>query len=271
MAKKRTGLQSDISGIFSGVPVPKKGGQRSKPGSPGQKSDDPPSKTGGPVMPKPVAPKPVTQKPVDPVKPAPQRKVESVPAASQPKVADVKVSGQKIRQVPRKISRRGKDKLFASKAGVSSTRQKTSVILFVFLSTVLVIVLARPYLMFPGNPDISPPGGDPDIDNSTMADIEIEWPMPTVYSADMRDPMELVTQQETLDNTPYGLEVIGIVVSEDLKQAIIGTDHVLEGEIVPGTKIRVKKINLNSVEFEEDGKTWIQKTRERQEVEGVRK
>jgi type II secretory pathway component PulC len=83
--------------------------------------------------------------------------------------------------------------------------------------------------------------------------------------------MELVTQQETLDNTPYGLEVIGIVVSEDLKQAIIGTDHVLEGEIVPGTKIRVKKINLNSVEFEEDGKTWIQKTRERQEVEGVRK
>jgi hypothetical protein len=34
---------------------------------------------------------------------------------------------------------------------------------------------------------------------------------------------------------------------------------------VPGTKIRVKKINPNSVEFEENGKTWTQP------VEGERK
>ena len=37
------------------------------------------------------------------------------------------------------------------------------------------------------------------------------------------------------------------------------------GYVCVGPQIRVKKINVNSVEFEEDGKTWTQ------EVEGGRK
>ena len=56
MAKKRTGLQSEIAGIFSGVPVPKKGGPRSQPGGPSPKLDEPASKPGGPVITKPAAP-----------------------------------------------------------------------------------------------------------------------------------------------------------------------------------------------------------------------
>ncbi|MGB2864695.1 MAG: hypothetical protein WBC05_15315 [Sedimentisphaerales bacterium] len=261
MAKKRTGLQSDIAGIFSGVPVPKKGGARSQPGVPAPKPGGPVSKPSGSVIPKPVAP----------VTPMPQKPVGPLPSAPRPKVVEVKVPEQKIRQIPKKISRRRKDKLFASKAGVSSSRQKTAIILFVLLSTTLGIVLARPYLISRINPVPSRPGGKEDNGNSTRANIEIDWPMPPVYSAELRDPMELGSRKQIRAETSDGLVVVGIVVSEDLKQAIIGTETVVEGDIVPGTKIRVKKINLNSVEFEEDGKTWIQKTREKQGVEGERK
>jgi hypothetical protein len=264
MAKKRTGLQSEIAGIFSGVPVPKKGGSRSQPGGPAPKP-------GGSVIPKPVAPQPITPKPMAPVIPAPQKPVEPLPAVPRPKVVEVKVPEQVTRQIPPKIPRRRKDKLFAPKAGVSSSRQKTGIILFVLLSIALVIVLARPYLASRRNPSPSQTAGKTNTENSTRANIKIDWPMPTVYSANLRDPMELGSRQQIRAETSDGLEVIGIVVSEDLRQAIIGTKTVLEGDIVPGTKVRVKKINLNSVEFEEDGKTWIQKTREKQGVESERK
>jgi type II secretory pathway component PulC len=83
--------------------------------------------------------------------------------------------------------------------------------------------------------------------------------------------MELGPRRQIVVDTYYGLEVVGIVVSEDRKFATIGTQTVQEGDIIEGTKIKVKTINPNSVEFEEDGKTWIQKTRERQEVEVGRK
>jgi len=268
MSKKRTGLQSEIAGIFSGVPVPKKSGSRSRPGVPASKPDDPASKPGGSVISKPVAPQPVTPKPMAPVTPMPERPVGSIPAAPRPKVVEVKVPEQKIRQAPKKISRRRKDKLFAPKAGASSSRQKTSIILFVLLSIVLVVVLARPYLASRRNPATSQTAGKTNAGNSTMANIEIDWPVPPLYSAGLRDPMELGSRQQIRAETSVGPVVIGIVVSEDLKQAIIGTDYLQEGDIVPGTKIKVKKINPNSVEFEKDGKTWTQGT---QEVQGKTK
>jgi len=256
MSKKRTGLQSNIAGIFSGVPVPKKGGSRSvpgvpapKPGGPASKPDAPASKPSGSVIPKPVAPQPVTQKPLVPATPMPPR----------PKVVEVKVPEQKTRKAPSKISRRRKDKLFAPKAGVSSSRQKMSIILFVLLSTALVVVLARPYLASRRNPVTSRPGGNTNTGNLTMANIEIDWPVPEIYSAGLRDPMELASRQQIKVETPEDLVVRGISWSEDLKIATIGTLYVQEGNIVPGTKVRIKTINRNNVEFEEDGKTWIQK------------
>ena len=270
MAKKRTGLQSDIAGIFSGVPVPKKSGSRSQPGSPAPKPGGPAPKPGGsvipqPVAPQPVAPKPVAPKPITPVAP-PQKPVGSLPAAPRPKVVEVKVPEQKTRQIPQKKSRRRKDKLFAPKAGASSSRQKTGVILFVLLSTALVIVLARPYLKSRRNPATSGPAGQTNTGNAIMANIKIDWPVPSVYSVNLRDPMELGSrQQKIIIETSEDLMVRGISYSEDRKFAVIGTDTVQEDDIVPGTKIRVKKINPNSVEFEGDGKTWTQ------EVESGRK
>lgn len=260
MAKKRTGLQSEIAGIFSGVPVPKKGGQRSKPGGPSQNPDDPASKTSGPVMPKPVAPQPVTHKPIAPVRPMPQQKVEPISVTSGPKVSE-----QKIRQPTRKASKRRKDKVFVPKAGVSSSRQKTGILLFIVFSTALIIVLSRPYLTSRRNQATSQTTEKTSPGSSTRANIEIDWPMPPVYSVNLRDPMELGSRKQIKVETTGGIVVRGISYSEDRKYAVVGTNTVQEGDIVPGTKIRVRRINPNNVEFEEDGKTWTQ------EVEGGKK
>ena len=266
MAKKRTGLQSDIAGIFSGVPVPKKGGQRSqsggpspKPEGPAPKPDEPASKTGGPVIPKPVAPKPMT-----PAVPTPQKLIEPSVSAPRPKVAEVKVPEPKIGLAAPKITRKRKDKLFAHKAGVSSSRQKAGIITFILLSTALVVVLARPYLTSNRSPVTSKTAGKINTGDSAMVNIKIDWPIPSVYSANLRDPMELGSQKPARADASGGIVVRGISYSEDRKYAVIGTDTVQEGDIVPGTKIRVKRINPNNVEFEEDGKTWGQ------QVEGGR-
>jgi hypothetical protein len=260
MAKKRTGLQSQIAGIFSGVPVPKRSGQRSGSGGPTGKPAGPASKTGSNAM-----PKPATSKPIAPAPPMPQKPAERVAPAPRPKVTEIKAPEQKRRPGPPKISRRRKAKLFAPKGGVSSARQKAGIVSFILLSTVLVVVLARPYLASRKNPSAGRTAGTTDTGNPTAARIEIDWPMPPVYSADLRDPMTLRPPKKEPIKTVNDLRVRGIVVSEDLKQAIIGTLYVEEGDIVSGTKIRVRKINPNSVEFEENGKTWTQ------EVEGERK
>ena len=254
MAKKRTGLQSEIAGIFSGVPVPKKGGTRSKSDSPEQKPVDPASKQSGSVIPKQVTPQPQV-----PVAPVPKKIEEPLPAAPKPKVVEVKAPKRIAKYTPKKTKRR-KDKLLAPKSGVSSSRQKAGIILFIFLSTILVIVLLRPYLLSPEKRTTSPSGGKQDNSSSIMANIEIDWPVPAVYSAaDLRDPMVLGQKPPPIIESSEDVVVRGIVVSEDRKYAVIGTDTVQEGDLVPGTNIKVIKINPNSVEFEEDGKTWTQK------------
>jgi type II secretory pathway component PulC len=123
-------------------------------------------------------------------------------------------------------------------------------------------VLARPYLASRKNPAIPRTDGKTNTGNSIMANIEIDWQEPPLYSAKLRDPMELdAKQQKTIIETSNDLVVKGITTSEDRKFATIGTIYVQEDEIVPGTKIRVTKINRNSVEFEEDGKTWTQEVK----------
>lgn len=248
MAKKRTGLQSDIAGIFSGVPVPKKGGPRSQP-------DSPASKPSGSVVPKPIAPQPQV-----PVAPTPKKPVEPLPAAPRPKVTEVKVPEKKIRQRPKKISRRRKEKLFASKAGASSSRQKTSIILFVLFTAALVVVLARPYLTSRRNTANPRTAVKTNTGNSTSAEIEIDWPVPPVYSAKLRDPMELGSRQQIRVETPVDLVVKGITYSEDRKFAVIGTQLMQEGDTILGATI--VEINRNNVVFERDGERWTQ------EVEG---
>jgi type II secretory pathway component PulC len=59
----------------------------------------------------------------------------------------------------------------------------------------------------------------------------------------------------TTGNT--NVAVRGIVWSEDKPAAIIGTEIVYKGETIQDLKI--VDITRDSVEFEQNGKTWIQK------------
>ena len=246
MAKKRTGLQSEISAIFSGVPLPKKGAPGSEPASPAPKPD-------GSKLPRPAAPQapgaaPPTVRP--PVQPIPEIPPAKVPVAAAP--------GQKITQVPTRVARRRKDRLVAPKTGVSSGRQKAAVAMVVILLVVLVIVLVRPFRRPPRRPALLGAAGQAGVAVSRSANIGIDWPVPSVYPGDLRDPMVSGSQQQTTIETPNVLVVKGITYSEDRKYAVIGTQTVQEGDTVQGTKIKIKKINPNSVEFEEDGETWTQ-------------
>jgi len=254
MAKKRTGLQSEIAGIFSGVPVPKKGGKRSQSDGPATKPDAPATKPDAPAT------KPVdqTSKRSDSVIPKPVTPQPQVPAAPKPKVVEIKAPEQFTKKIPKKIKKRRKDKIFAPKSGVSSSRQKLSVILFIIFSTALVIVLLRPYYTSSQN-TTSRTTKQADNGTTTLANIKIDWPIPPVYPESIRDPMESKAPPPKIVESSEDVVVRGIVVSEDRKYAVIGTQYLQEGGIVPGTKIRVRTINPNSVEFEEDGKIWTQK------------
>jgi hypothetical protein len=264
MAKKRTGLQSEIAGIFSGVPVPKKSGKRSQSDSPAKKPVDPESKPSGVSQASSPrfeggTPSTLMPQPQAPAAPASDKAVEPLPAAPRPKVVEIKAPEQITKRIPKRKSKRRKDKIFGPKSSVSSPRQKAGIILLVLFSAALVIVLLRPYLTNPGKPAPAQSGGKEDSDNSTVANVEIDWPVPPVYPANLRDPMELGSRKKIIVESSEDIVVRGIVVSEDRKYAVIGTNYLQEGGIVPGTKIKVNKINPNTVEFEEDGKKWTQK------------
>jgi len=259
MAKKRTGLQSEIAGIFSGVPVPKKGGKRSqsdgsaaKPDTPATKPVDPTSGRSGSVVPKPMSPLPQV-----PVTAEPHKIEQAVPAAPRPKVIEIKSPEQFKGKIPKKIKKKRKDKNLVPKSGVSSSRQKVSIVMFIVFSAALVIVLLRPYYTSRRN-NTSRTTKQANDRMTTVADIEIDWPVPPVYSESIHDPMETKAPPPKKVESSEDILVRGIVVSEDRKYAVIGTQYLQEGGIVPGTKIRVKTINPNSVEFEEDGKIWTQ-------------
>ncbi len=243
MAKKRTGLQSQIASIFSGVPVPKKGGASAE--SPSAAS--PPA---APERPQPKAPPvpgsvlPRTQPPVEPVREMPPARV-TPPRIPEPKVG----------QIPA-VPRRKKERIVAPRPGVSSARQKVAVGMVVFLSILLVFLLVRPFQRRPSRPAASGLAGQAKAGVSPKANIKIDWPIPQRYPEDLRDPMLLGATQEVVTKTSDALVVRGITHSADRKFAVIGTETFKEGDTVQGATII--KINPNSVEFEKDGETWTQ-------------
>ena len=90
--------------------------------------------------------------------------------------------------------------------------------------------------------------------------MKIDWPVPAVYPADLRDPMVSGPKDQVVVQTPDTLVVKGIVLSEGRKDALIGILTVQEGDTVEGTDIKVIKINPDSVQFEDGtGKRWTQR------------
>ena len=326
MAKDRTGLQSKISQIFAGVPVPKKDRSRPKPRSskPEPDSDDlsqptaPEQTIPQPTATEPSAPEPAAQELMAPEQAAPESKspeqivaepaiiepevtepVAPEPEVAQPattesmaaepmsfqpqaieepelkqpvemlheessaKVLEAKVPERVVSRIPGKVSRRRKEKPIGLKAAARPKRQRTALILVVVLSIVLVLVLVQPFGTTRRSINRSRVAGRTKIVTpiENKFDFNIDWPVPTVYPAELRDPMEMASQQAKTETIE--IVVRGISYSEDRRYAVIGTQTVQEGDEIFGATI--VRINQSSVEFEKDGKRWTQ------EVEGEEK
>jgi hypothetical protein len=267
MAKEKSGLHKEISSIFSGVPIPKKDSdqQQSPPATQEPETYGPPSH-----LSKGIAESSPVLKSLRKESPAetetPQPKAEEKPPAEQAPAAPAPVI--KIKKSRSSWLENGlqaiKEKLFAPKPGVNPARQKATVILVPIMFIGMVVAF---YKVLGGGM-----GGTTEINeikpsNAIAASaVTIDWQIPEVYPATLRDPMQFkapppppdTNDTQTVTKTQE-IDIKGIIYSEDNPSAIIGTEIVYEGDTVSGAK--VVKINKNSVEFEMNGKTWTQKVK----------
>jgi hypothetical protein len=271
MSKRRLGLQKQISSIFTGVPVPKDDAGQQILDAPAPESTEyappkavpPQPAEPKPAVQKPAEPKPSVQKPVapshlKPSKPKPKEPLEpSPPKAAPSKRPTVDVPVRTARQIPwQKTWQQIQDKLFASKLGASSAKQKVMVVVMPVLFVALIFVFVRGFSTPSGKT-----GDTKDASANAFAGSvpKIEWQIPEPYPTTLRDPMRFgpVSTNEVDDS---GLVVRGIVFSEDEPSAVIGTQILYEGDEVLGATI--VKVNIDSVEFERDGKKWTQKVQQ---------
>ena len=252
MAKHRAGLHKEISSIFGGVPIPKdNGGPRLSSAATEEEGANygPPSHLTGTTTEtqQPAEKSPPKTVPIEERKAAPEKKVAKKPAA-------VKTARQEWLE---ESLQRIKDKLFASKPGVSSSRQKMMVVLMPVMLIGMVLAFYK-VLGFGPKGTTQAPAFKPSNAVAAAAST-IDWQIPPPYPTTLRDPMRLGSVTTITQSEIGKIIVKGIVYSEDNPSAIIGTEIVHEGDKVSGAT--VVKINKDSVEFEMNGKKWTQKVR----------
>ena len=147
--------------------------------------------------------------------------------------------------------------LFGGKTSRLDKRQKKMTIMVALLAVVLVVVLI--IALNPGASKVNAAVGKGLQDEAAVIkkDLVYQWKQPQVYPASLRDPMRHASQaRANTGETQSDLIIRGIVYSDTNPTAIIAGQIVKQGETVAGSKI--VKINRDSVEFEKDGKHWIQ-------------
>ncbi len=248
MARAKPGLHKEISAIFGGVPIPKDDGsaqatEKHVPGRVGYV----------PLRPEDSCPEPLV---------GPERREAARPAGKPP--ADRR-RGQRAfvedkGRVGRRRSRqRAKQKLFVPRSGVSPARQKATAVIFLVLLAAFVVLVLRPFVT-PSRNAARPQRRNPVQSRAVIgSDIGIDWEVPPVYTAGLRDPMKYdpVSIRRAEAAAATQLVVRGIVCSEDEQYAIVGTQIVKEGETVLGAK--VVGVREDGVEFEKNGEKWVQK------------
>ena len=237
MAKNRSGLHKEISSIFDGVPIPKGHDVNQTFGKP----------TTGRVG---YVPAKMPEPP------------QAQPASNAPQPAPVSDKARKTRAAKQTVAiktARPSGRLFAQKPGATPARQKVMVAMIPVLLVALVAVLAyNSGMIQTRSARVTTPTA---INAAALApsSFQIAWQMPAKYkpapSAPMAwDPRKVVG---TASKTEGGLVVTGIVYTQDTAYAIVGKEIVQVGRQVRGAT--VVAINPDSVEFEMDGKKWIQK------------
>ncbi len=203
--------------------------------------------------------------PVQRPKAEPVRQSKAVPAR-QPKADIDKKASKKSPTV--KINSQSfwqqiKNKLFKPKTGVSTTKQKATVVMIPLLFIVLIFMLFRGGVFgtSAGHTEASAEDTASGVVNAG-ANTKIDWEVPAPYPTKLRDPMRLVPvevpqTEQTKTRKQIELIVKSILYSEDNPSAVIGGRIVHEGETIRG--VSVIKISRDNVEFEMNGKRWTQK------------
>jgi hypothetical protein len=189
-----------------------------------------------------------------PTKPKP----EQLPLQSPPKAAPAKqpkadTAIKAAGQIPwRRTLEQIKNKLFAIKPGVITTKQKMVVILAPVLFVVLIFVFIRAFST--PSQKITGPGTSGPVKAAAGPDSKVDWQVPNPYPTALRDPMQF--SSATSQTGTGGLIVKGIIYSEDNPSAVIGDQIVHQGDKI--LDVVITKINENSVEFEANSKKWMQ-------------
>ncbi|MHC4622451.1 MAG: hypothetical protein ACYS4W_00945 [Planctomycetota bacterium] len=131
--------------------------------------------------------------------------------------------------------------------------------IFLVLLAAFVVLVLRPFITPSQNAVRSERGNPAESEVVIGSDIDINWEVPPVYTAGLRDPMKYDPVSISRESAagPDRLIVRGIVCSEDEQYAIMGTQIVKEGETVLGAKII--KVREDGVELEKNGEVWVQK------------
>jgi len=214
--------------------------------------------------------------PVQKPKVVPAQKPKAVPARQSKAVPSRQPKADIDKNVPKKsptvkISSQSfwqqiKNKLFKPKPGVSTTKQKATVVMMPLLFIVLIFMLFRGGVFGTSAGHTDVPVEDTASGVVTAgANTKIDWEIPAPYPTTLRDPMRLVPveipqTEQTETRKTIKLIVKGILYSEDNPSAVIGNQIVHEGETIRG--VSVIKIRKDSVEFEMNGKRWTQKVRQ---------
>jgi hypothetical protein len=266
--RNKSGLHKEISSIFSGVPLPS-----DKANGPLMNMEKKKDNTAGHIPPVPSAalkgPQLIQQ---EPSKSSPETQDKAVPitektASAQQEKSDAVAVTKKthLRDSFRSLNKSLKpllEKLKTPPEGVSQKKHMATLVSVPILLLVVVFVFGR-LLLKSGSGSKNSKGDDTGI-LEVAPKTQIDWKIPEVYPVGLRDPMKkgyrqsvttVADDEPTADNS--GIVVRGIAWSEDNPAAIIGTEIYYQGQAVNDAKII--KITTDSVEFEKEGKTWIQK------------
>ncbi len=256
MSEYKAGLHKQVSAIFNGVSFPKNDitQQPSLAPAPGHQdySAPKPSASESPTQKLPV-PSHMTPTKPKPEQPASQPPPEAAPAKQSKVDATMKAVIKVAEQIPwRRALEQIKKRLSATKFGVITTRQKMMVVLAPVLFIVLIFLFIRAFSA--PSQKITGLETSESVEAVAAGHSKVEWQLPSPYPATLRDPMRFGST--TIQTGTGGLVVKGIVYSEDNPSAVIGDQIVHQGDKV--LDVTITKINENSVEFETNGKKWIQ-------------
>lgn len=161
-----------------------------------------------------------------------------------------------------------KNKIFSSKPGGRTARQKAAVALIPVLTLVFIFMLRQVFWSSPSKME-----GAISIDTkntaavTTNTDHKIDWKIPEPYPITLRDPMKLgatssnqvKADKPEKENTNTQIIIKGILFSKDNPSALIENQIVHCGDTIYGAT--VIKIDRDGVEFEMDGKRWKENIR----------